>query len=361
MDRSWEEFYAELVQYKGKYGQVNSIKQRKKKALREWCDEQRVQHARMKWGKETTISEAQVQKLTDLGFVWTVVDTPSKGWDDYYGDLLTLFIKNSSFKIPEEEEELKQWVETQRVEYQKFARGVPSLLTQSRIKKLNDVSFPFDGVEVSPEGKQTSKSSWEENFGRLLVFKIQNKHFNVPPSMKELYVWTRQQRQEKIDQNANRKSMKKRSAIWEERVRRLTEVEFDWDGQLPDKDMEQSMTRISAPMLNVAQSIAHAAHAAANSMPMMTPMGTRGPPMPYPGPWVGAAPGMQQMNNGTGLLMAPTPILPHPTVAAGKDLAHQAARIVADINNRKAAEDNSSDDKTAAETVGADAQAATAE
>jgi hypothetical protein len=31
MDKSWDEFYAELEQYKAKYGQINSIKQRRKR------------------------------------------------------------------------------------------------------------------------------------------------------------------------------------------------------------------------------------------------------------------------------------------------------------------------------------------
>jgi hypothetical protein len=68
----------------------------------------------MKWGKACSISEDQISKLSELGFVWTAADTPSKGWDDYYGDLLTFYIEKSSFNIPDEDEDLKQWVETQK-------------------------------------------------------------------------------------------------------------------------------------------------------------------------------------------------------------------------------------------------------
>jgi hypothetical protein len=112
------------------------------------------------------------------------------------------------------------------IEYKKFISGVPSLLTKSRIKKLSDVSFPLDGDNSITETVLTAKCSWEEMFGQLLVFKIHHKHFNVPTTMKELHAWTCQQRQQEKLMQSNRKSGSKRSAIWEERVRRLSEVGF---------------------------------------------------------------------------------------------------------------------------------------
>lgn len=337
MDKSWDEFYAELEQYKAKYGQINSIKQRKKKALREWCDEQRVQHARMKWGKACSISEDQVMKLSELDFVWTAADTPSKGWDDYYGDLLTFYIEKSSFNIPDEDEDLKQWVETQKIEYKKFISGVPSLLTKSRIRKLSDVSFPLDGVASSTETMLTAKCSWEEMFGQLLVFKIHHKHFNVPTTMKELHAWTCQQRQQEKLMQSNRKSGSKRSAIWEERVRRLSEVGFDWDGELPPQksssqltslvfdhiinDTRQDTTQTPPPL-----SVALHQMATMNSMTFAIPNWATTMPSFLPNSCT--ASGRR--------VMAPQDIFQsmHNTVAAGKSLASQAAQIVADTNNR---------------------------
>ena len=336
MDKSWDEFYAELEQYKAKYGQLNNIKQRKKKALREWCDEQRVQHTRMKWGKACSISEEQVSKLSELGFVWTAADTPSKGWDDYYGDLLTFYIEKSSFNIPDEDENLKQWVETQKIEYKKFISGVPSLLTKSRVKKLSDVSFPLDGDACTTETKLTATCSWEEMFGQLLVFKIHHKHFHVPTAMKELHAWTCQQRQQEKLMQTNRKSGSKRSAIWEERVRRLSEVGFDWDGELPQKSSLQLNSILVDPIMNgTRQDAKNAPPPLSVALHQMATMNSMTFAAPH---WATTMPSFVP----TTCTVSGRPMMtPHDifqsmsnTVAAGKSLASQAAQIVADTNNR---------------------------
>lgn len=334
MEKSWDEYFAELQRYKIKYGQVNVIKQRKKKALRDWCDEQRVQHTRMKWGKTCSITDAQIRDLTSLGFVWSAADIPSKGWDDYYGDLLTFYIENSSFSIPDDEVDLKQWVESQKLEYKKFVSGVPSLLTKSRIKKLDDVSFPFGVDSAQSDATIPPKCSWEEMFGQLLVFKIHNNTFCVPKEMKELHEWTCQQRQQEKLIQSNRKSGSKRSAIWEERVRRLSEVGFDWGGELPSKSPTQFKSSSFDPSLadvaNPVQGPLHTMHnmAAINNVGYGVPTWAGGIAMsPFSGTANVAAGQMHLSPHGVFQSLTDS------TVSA-RSLASQAAQIVADINNR---------------------------
>ena len=337
MDKSWDEFFAELQQYKAKYGQLTYIKQRKKKALRDWCDEQRVQHTRAKWGKGSTITVAQIRALTDLGFVWSAAATPSKGWDDYYGDLLTFYIENSSFEIPDEEDDLKHWVKTQKLEYKKFMSGVPSLLTKSRIKKLGDVSFPFGEDEERLECNVPPKCSWEEMFGLLLVFKIHNKTFSVPREMNELHEWTCLQREQERLIQSNRKSGVNRSAIWEERVRRLSEVGFDWDGELPSKESSQfksnSLGRSLADVANPVQSPMRDAMihqmGAFNNVGFVMPTWAGGIAMPpFSCGATNAAVGQIHVSP-HGLFQSITD-----STSSAKSLASQAAQIVKDINNR---------------------------
>jgi hypothetical protein len=339
MDRSWDELFAELKLYKEKYGQINNIKQRKKKALREWCDEQRVQHARMKWGKDSTSTEEQIQKLTNLGFEWTAADTPSKGWDDYFGDLLAYFLKNQTFDVSkEEDEELQQWAETQQAEYKKYVDGVPSLLTKSRIKKLDDVSFPWfpedsddSGAKSNPDtSKVPPKNSWEEMFGQLLTFKINNKHFGVPKSMRELRKWTCQQRLDKLNHDTS-KQIERRSAIWEERMHRLSEVGFDWLGDMPGKP--------DTKILPSTDGVAHLP-GAKGAMPMMPPaMGTSSLMFSGAPNWASAAaagnPFLANAAAGQLFMSAAAASTAAPSMGSvGKDLASQAAQIVAATNSR---------------------------
>mmetsp|Transcript_18028 Transcript_18028/g.29879 ORF Transcript_18028/g.29879 Transcript_18028/m.29879 type:complete len:822 (-) Transcript_18028:190-2655(-) len=331
MDRSWDELFAELKLYKAKYGQINGIKERKKKALREWCDEQRVQHARMKWGKESTVTKEQIQKLSDLGFVWTSAETtPSKGWHDYYGDLLSSFIKNQSFEIPDEDDELKQWAETQKVEYKKYISGVPSLITKPRIKKLSDVSFPWCGDQAKPEARLPTKISWEEMFGQLLVFKIHNMHFTVPKNMKDLRKWACQQRLDKSNHD-NSKSNTKRSAIWEERMHRLSEVGFDWCGDTGKQHtLRNALARVSTMKPLNAATMMSPVRAAQNNLVFPAtanwPVAAVSPVMPN---------FMANAAAGQLFLSAAQATSNNDMLAAGgKDLASQAAQIVAATNNR---------------------------
>jgi hypothetical protein len=355
MDRSWEEFFAELEQYKAKYGQVNVIKQRKKRALREWCDEQRVQYMRMKWGKPCSISEDQVTKLSELGFVWATTEIPSKGWDEYFADVLIFYIENDSFQIPDEEADLQQWCETQRAEYQKFMRGVPSLLTKYKISKLLDVSFPLgDNVETE---RVEAKNSWEEMFSQLLMFKIHNKHLNVPKSMKGLHTWSCQQRQQEKFMQSNRSAGSKRSAIWEERVRRLTEVGFDWEGELPEKtNIHTNCSMFEDSTGTVDTTLPSISHRCATAGPVSTTNaalhhhGTTtlhtGYTLPTWTEHVTVPPYLELThNNSVGrMVMAPNDLhsLTNAMAVSGKSLASQAAQIVAELKNRTCHVDDNS-------------------
>jgi hypothetical protein len=321
---SWDEFYAELNQYKEKYGKIDVIRQSKKKALRNWCDEQRVQHARMKWGKKSTITPEQIQKLTAIGFTWTTVDEPSKGWDDFYGDLLAFYIKNRTFDVPEDQPELRSWVEIQKAEYKKYVGGIPSFLTKLRIDKLDEVNFPFSGDKVSPETKlPLVKKSWEEMFGQLLAFNIKNHHFHVPDSMKELHTWSCHQRQQKIDFDKAKSSKKKRSAIWEERLKRLTDVNFNWDGELPAVRIGRRQSLMTSSIRNVSGT---STEASLNIMPSSAFVPLQA--MQF-WPVQGSAIPLLPHTN-----MMPPQVITNVTDAANRGLADEAARIVADTNTR---------------------------
>jgi len=329
MDRSWDEFFAELKQYKEKYGQISDIKQRKKKTLREWCDEQRVQHAKKSWGKVSKISEEQIEKLQNIGFVWTATETPSKGWDDYYCDLLSNYIKTSTFDIPDENIELKQWVEIQKTECKKYISGIPSFLTYSQVKKLRDASFPLGIVSVTEE----TKGSWEEMFSQLLLFKIQNKTYDVPESMKELLLWTCEQRRQKMEED-KRKS-KSRSAIWEERMRRLTNVRFNWNGK-------RFVCGVGQPQKQQHEVLpTETTNTNRETRVAILPVNTT--TMNFSG-WPNTSMPFLSHQSGQAVLTVHHKIHHNASNgAAGKDLATQAAMIVRDINSRSNNDNNNID------------------
>jgi len=333
LSKSWEEFFAELEQYKLKFGEVNQITQKKRQRLREWCEEQRVQAARRKWGKYSQITDDQIERLSQLGFKWDTVDSPSKGWDDYYGELLIHFLNTRSWSIPNNLGNLGQWIDQQRTEYKKFLRGVPSLLTSGQIKKLDSVHFPW---LTNRDSKLPSKS-WEEMFGELLADKVKHGRNRSNDSKNvELYNWKVRQRQDRMNIE---KKYKKRSAVFEERIRKLDEVGFDWNG--PKVQLTKGGARRRMPLQESATG--------ASAMTPVAPMPMGGPA--FVGPWTGHGPFVRPV----GIPIVPVPkghqaIIP--TQPAGqmvgqaaaaaafvvaqnpKDLANQAAKVVADLNAR---------------------------
>lgn len=319
MNKSWDEFFAELEQYKERYGQITDIKQRKKKALREWCEAQRDQQAKKKWGKDSDITDRQIHKLTELGFDWQETDTPSKGWDDYFCDWLSCSMKQS---FCDDNYDLKQWVETQHTEFDKFTKGVPSLLSFSQVKKLKDGHFPLK----TSESMKQFRESWEEMFAQLLLFKIRYKTFDVPDvaPFQELHLWLSQQKVNKLD--PQKRNDKTPTIIWEERMRRLRDVGFSWHRIIEEAKeshvvtennnntdgMGQAMSASSIAMTKASRSSASLEGCAYNATPLL----------PYPGSQSLYTKSKQSLYH------------PNENPTPEKELAAQAAMIVKDVNSR---------------------------
>ena len=119
----------------------------------------------------------------------------AKSWDEFFGQLLASFLANNEkYDITlRKDGDLFYWVEEQKEEFSKYARGEPSSMTGNRVQKLRSVNFPFGTIrskrKIAVDGK-----SWEEMFAELLQFRIFQKSWNVPPSNQQLFHWVGQQR-----------------------------------------------------------------------------------------------------------------------------------------------------------------------
>jgi Helicase associated domain len=241
---SWDDFLHEVLvvaQARRKSGNADIFKfSNRRRHLKEWCVEQRVQYFRLKWGKSSTLTNAQLKKLEDSGFDFQLDPSkfPSVGWEEHYNDLLAHYIEKGSFDMTDAPSALQAWVKEQHLERQKFMEDMPSCLTVEQIKKLDDVNFPWkdpsssdgnttsDVIRKSPESSTTK--SWEEMFSVLLRQRIKFKSFAlIPETMKELHMWMAAQRtiKDECDQYQT-----ERSAVTEERIRKLKEVGFPWEG-----------------------------------------------------------------------------------------------------------------------------------
>jgi len=111
---------------------------------------------------------------------------------------------------------LIRWVKRQRYQYKLLKEGIPSTMTEDRIKALEDVGFVWDSHE----------STWEERMNELRAYKDTYGHCNVPSSYPEnmrLATWVRfQRRQYKLFWEG------KAANITIERIDQLQALGFEW-------------------------------------------------------------------------------------------------------------------------------------
>ena len=242
--RSWDDYFHELcstLAAKKRSGKVNmNMISNRRRHLKEWCEEQRVEYALLKWNKTCVITQEQVNQLEEIGFDWHLDPTkiPSQGWEENYNELLTHFIKTESFDVKQASSTLQAWVKVQRSEYQKFIEEIPSCLSLDQIQKLDKVNFPWQDVgahgniEKSDRGKMiltSTTKSWEEMFSELMQQQIKLKCFSlIPTNMEELLLWMANQRAMKDEYESRKQN---RSAVIEERIRRLKAIGFPWEAE----------------------------------------------------------------------------------------------------------------------------------
>jgi Helicase associated domain len=208
--KTWDEFYAELCVFKDDTGSC-VMQDDSDPELKQWCEKQRTDCRAFQSSQPTTMTKEQVEKLSRIGFNWDAKpngkQTKVKSWDEFFGDLLAHHLLHNTFVVTSSKggDELCNWVQEQRVEYAKFVDGAPSTMSSECLEKLRSVKFPFRKVAANGKNKTTKGKSWEEMYAELLQFRIVNKSWEVPNTMRALSKWVEQQRHvfERFDQARN--------------------------------------------------------------------------------------------------------------------------------------------------------------
>lgn len=243
--KTWDELFAEIQEMRNETGMLDVDKSHD---LREWFITQRKQYQLWKEGRPTQLSAAQLDKLQALGIdvVSNSMVGNSKGgndeceppptsevttnppqsqanrWENFYTDLLTHRLRHNSFQVPTAHK-LHNWTQEQRLEYDKYINGRPSVLTRERIRKLNFVGFQWD--ENGRSSSEDPIKSWEEMFAELLAFRIRFQSFRVSPEDNpDLHGWMASQRSMLV----NHLQGNEQSSLVVERIRKLQEIGFPW-------------------------------------------------------------------------------------------------------------------------------------
>jgi len=197
---SWEEMFAQLVEYKTVHGHCNvPNKYPQNPELGRWVAVQRTSK------KNGTLSGEYIERLDKIGFVWKALET---SWEEMFSALVEYKNKYGHCNVPQnysESPKLAIWVSHQRVAKQK------GTIIDERKKRLEEIGFVWNTLEAS----------WEKMFTELIEYKNIHGHCHVPHKYSEnpqLGNWVNNQRQNK-----------KQGILSKERIAKLNEIGFMWN------------------------------------------------------------------------------------------------------------------------------------
>ena len=164
--------------------------------LGKWAAKMRDKYRKYQDGQRVPgITAAQVEKLTAIGFTSTKRKMVNKGAEDEHWNAMFAELEqfkkdngNCNVSTTPPHTELIKWVIGQRREYKKLKENKESLLTASRLMRLNDIGFQFR--------QRADYTSWSDRINQLREYKNCHGHLKIPVSDSELGWFVSSQREE---------------------------------------------------------------------------------------------------------------------------------------------------------------------
>jgi hypothetical protein len=199
---AWEQRFEELEAFKKKFGHCRvPTNYPLNSGLGHWAS--RIRTAK----KRNLLTEAQIQKLDRLGFIWSI--DRRYGWQRHLKELDAFRKKFGHCNVAcnySLNPALGHWVAKMRSAKKR------NLLTEAQIQELDRIAFIWS---IDP------RRPWDEYFTEAEAFQKEHGHCNVPanyPLNRALGHWV-----------AKMRSAKKRNLLTEAQIRELDRVGFTWN------------------------------------------------------------------------------------------------------------------------------------
>lgn len=160
--------YQEMLLFKEKNG--HTLVPNRHQRLGSWVSTQRRHYKVMKSGKKTPLSQTRIQKLEQIGFVWSAKNLKHLSWDDRFQQLVDYKRKHGNCLVPvgySENIQLANWVSTQRQEYKLWKVGKLSRLDDDKVQRLNEFQFIFEPPRGGPRKKRQNKDNPDDGTGNI--------------------------------------------------------------------------------------------------------------------------------------------------------------------------------------------------
>jgi len=143
-DLKWNALHGKLMEYKEEHG--NTLVPNRHAQLGSWVSTQRRYYKEMNSGKDTPLTQARIDKLEQIEFVWATKDPRHVPWEVRYKELLDYKARNGDCIVPigyKYNVQLANWVSTQRQEYKLWKKQLQCRITTERVNLLMSVGFSF--------------------------------------------------------------------------------------------------------------------------------------------------------------------------------------------------------------------------
>ncbi len=222
---AWQAMFYNLMVYKVNHNNETNVKFEKENtpahALYLWLQNQRKHYKYFMEGKPSLLNKERIAVLENAGVQWNI--RGGYFWETMFEKLKEYKAKHKNTLVPRQWTECKQlgeWVTDQRRQHKYKINQRPTLLTDERERKLNQIGFTWS---------IRNRTDWNFRFEELKSFKLEHGHCVVPQHFSQnraLGKWVSKQREHYryfLEQ--------KQSAMTQERIDKLNELGFQWNAK----------------------------------------------------------------------------------------------------------------------------------
>lgn len=140
IESSWIRRYNKLIEYKNANGDTNVPQKFKDDNLGVWVNKQRMEKRKLDKGQKSSLTEARIGLLQELGFNWGKAKGQSS-WDIKFIEIVAFKKKHKHCNVPTkfaENTALGRWVTSQRYDYRN------GTIDQGNKSKLDSIGFVWD-------------------------------------------------------------------------------------------------------------------------------------------------------------------------------------------------------------------------
>jgi hypothetical protein len=208
------------------------------KALGWWVNKVRTQYTWRGQGKKTSLTDARIWELDNLGFVWNGNEALSLDvWKKRVQELVAYRDTNGHCRVPflyKPNKALGNWVNKVRTQYTWRGQGKKTALTDARVSELDGLGFVWKVWKAGTKEGLSGDELWKKRVQELVAYRYTNGHCRVPflcEPNKALGHWV-----SIVRTQYTWRGQGKKTSLTDARISELDSLGFVWEAGTKEKE-----------------------------------------------------------------------------------------------------------------------------